>query len=122
MSLIRVWLTAFMFFILSGGTVAAAAEPLKELEVGSYAEIAARPNPQHFVIQPMPALVAILLSVEKKKGSPLTKQEVVTLRDKMTVVVTAPADAKAIDDGRGYKDIDPSHAWEEWRVVRVQFQ
>ena len=122
MSLIRVWLTAFMFFILSGGTVAAAAEPLKELEVGSYAEIAARPNPQHFVIQPMPALVAILLSVEKKKGSPLTKQEVVTLRDKMTVVVTAPADAKAVDDGRGYKDIDPSHAWEEWRVVRVQFQ
>jgi len=122
MSLIRVWLTAFMFFILSGGTVAAAAEPLKELEVGSYAEIAARPNPQHFVIQPVPALVAILLSVEKKKGSPLTKQEVVTLRDKMTVVVTAPADAKAVDDGRGYKDIDPSHAWEEWRVVRVQFQ
>ena len=102
--------------------MAAATEPLKELEVGPYAEIAARPNPQHFVIQPMPALVAVLLSVEKKKGSPLTKQEVVTLRDKMTVVVTAPADAKAVDDRRGYKDIDPSHAWENWQVVRVQFQ
>jgi len=111
-----------MLFILSAGTVAAAAEPLKEFEVGSYAEIAARPNPRHFVIQPMPALVAILLSVEKKKGSPLTKQEVVTLRDKITVVVTEPADAKAVDDRRGYKDIDPSHAWEDWQVVRVQFQ
>ena len=110
MSRIRVWLTALMLFILSGGTVAAAAEPLRELEVGSYAEIAARPNPQHFVIQSMPALVAILLSVEKKKGSPLTQQEVMTLRDKITVVVTAPADAKAVDDRRGYKDIDPSHA------------
>jgi len=118
----KVRLMASTLVFLSGATLAAAPEPLKELEVGSYAEIAVRPNPQHFVIQPIPALVVILLSVEKKKGSPLTEQEVVALRDKITVVVTAPADAKAVDDGRGYKDIDPSHAWEAWQVVRLQFQ
>ena len=102
--------------------MAVAGEPLKDLEVGSYAEIAARPNPQHFVIQPIPALVAILLSVEKKKGSPLTKLEVDALRDKITVLVAAPEAAKAVDERRGYKDIDPSHAWEEWQVVRLQLQ
>jgi hypothetical protein len=109
MGFMRAWLIACILFCISGGAVAAAGEPLKELEVGSYAEIAARPNPQRFVIQPIPALVAILLSVEKKKGSRLTKLEVDAIRDEITVLVTAPEAAKAVDDRRGYKDIDPSH-------------
>ena len=76
--------------------MASATEPLKELEVGAYAEISGRPNPQRFVIQPVPALIAILLSVEKKKGTPLTQQEVEVLRDQMSVMVTAPEAAKAV--------------------------
>jgi hypothetical protein len=51
---------------LSGEVMAASVEPLKQFEVGSYAEIGARPNPQHFAIQAIPSLAAILLSVEQR--------------------------------------------------------
>jgi hypothetical protein len=97
-------------------------EPLKQLEVGSYGEIAARPNPHRLAIQYIPALAAILLSTEKKKGSALTQEEVEVIRDRASVMVTLPDAARAVEDQRGYRDIEPSRAWEEWRLLRVQFQ
>ncbi|MDB0566545.1 hypothetical protein AB6Q13_11495 [Ralstonia solanacearum] len=102
--------------------MAATSEPLKELEVGSYAEMAARPNPQHLAVQPVPALAAILLSVERKKGEPLTKEEVEVLRDNVNVMVVSAEAAKAVEDKRGYTDIEPSRAWQEWQVLRSQFR
>jgi hypothetical protein len=105
-----------------GGTLmAASGESLKDLEVGSYEELAARPNPEHLVLQYIPSLAATLLNVENKKGSALTRNEVEMLRDKANIMAILPAAAKAVEDRRGYKDIDPANVWEDWQVLRVQF-
>jgi len=92
--------------------------PLKPFATGSYAEISALPNPENLVIQCVPALVAILLSVERKAGSPLTKGQVEAIRDKTSVVAVPEEAAKAVDERRGYADINLSNAWEEWEVAR----
>jgi hypothetical protein len=70
------------------------------------------------VIQCNPALVAVLLRKEKDKGSPLTQQEVLEIRDKASAVAV-PYDLRHIfEESRGYADIDPENAWEEWQSVR----
>jgi hypothetical protein len=97
------------------------AKPLKPLEVGSYAELVGRPNPQHLTIQYIPSLAAILLAAEKHKGSPLARAEVEAISDQANVMAALPDAAKAVQERRGCKDIDPSHAWEEWQVLRTQF-
>jgi hypothetical protein len=94
---------------------------LAELEVGTYAELASRPNPKHFTIQYVPSLAALLLSAEKKKGQPLTQSETEALRDRASATVVLPTSEKQVEDRRGYKDIDPAHAWQEWQVLRLQF-
>lgn len=95
-------------------------EPLTDREVGPYAEMAARPNPRRLVMQPVPSLAATLLSVEQTKGEPLTKREVEALRDSVNVVAVSAEAAEAVEVNRGYKDIEPSRAWEEWQVLRTQ--
>ena len=38
-------------------------------------------------------------------------------------VIVVPADAaKEVEMKRGYKDVDPTRAWEEWQQLRTQFQ
>jgi hypothetical protein len=72
------------------------------------------------VILPIPSLVAILLSREEAKGSPLTEAEVIAIRDACSSVAV-PADAvAAIEEARGYQDIDPEHCWEQWQEARKQ--
>lgn len=92
------------------------------MDVGTYAEMSVRPNPKHYTIQAVPSLAAILLSVEKKKGIPLTRPEVETLRDKMSVMAVPVDAAKEVEAKRGYKDVNPSRAWEEWQRPRTQLQ
>jgi len=66
----------------------------------------------------MPALVAVLLNKDKAKGSPLTEAEVLKIRDACHVVM-APLDvARKMAESRGYEDIDPERAWEEWSAIR----
>jgi hypothetical protein len=95
--------------------------PLADFEVGAYSTIEGRPNPQKLVIEFVPSLAATLLAAESKKGSPLTESEVDAIRDHATVMVSQPQAAKAVEERRGYKDVDPQHAWEEWQVLRVNF-
>jgi len=72
------------------------------------------------VITCVPSLVAVLLRRETDKGSPLTEQEVVDIRDGCTAVAM-PRDVVAkVSAARGYDDIDPDRCWEEWRRVREQ--
>ena len=85
-------------------------------------DTSARSNPRNLVIQPVPSLAAILLSVEQKKGEPLTKPEVEALRDNITVVAVPAEAAEAVDINRGAKDIDASNVWEAWQVLRKPFQ
>jgi hypothetical protein len=69
---------------------------------------------------PIPALVAILLNREKAKGSPLTQEEVESIRDEAVCIMLPASTKKAMDESRGYEDINPECAWQHWRDVRKQ--
>lgn len=71
------------------------------------------------ILTPVPALVAVLLAKEKEKGEPLTKDEVEKIRDQAECIAM-PRDArKEVDKSRGYRDIDPEDAWDEWQKIRT---
>jgi hypothetical protein len=72
----------------------------------------------HFV----PSLVSTLLNREQAKGSPLTEQEVLEIRDSYPVIALREETAKVAEEKRGYKDIDPEHVWEEWQEARKYLQ
>jgi hypothetical protein len=70
----------------------------------------------------MPSLASLLLNREQKKGMPLTREEVLEIRDRATVVMVPESNALTIEERRGYQDIDPRRCWEEWQAVRPQLQ
>jgi hypothetical protein len=67
----------------------------------------------------MPALVVLLVDDERKKGSPLTRDEVIAIRDRGVCMMLKRSMAIEMAAKRGYDDIDPESAWEEWQVVRA---
>ncbi len=70
------------------------------------------------IFTPVPALVAVLLAKEKEKGEPLTREEVESIRDHAECIAM-PRDVRAqVDETRGYRDIDPESAWEQWLEMR----
>lgn len=72
------------------------------------------------ILTPVPALVAVLLAKEKEKGEPLTRGEVenITVRAEC---IAMPRDVRVeLDESRGYRDIDPENAWEEWLEARKE--
>lgn len=77
---------------------------------------------EYLFIVPVPSLVAVLLNKERAKGSALTEEEVLSIRDNCRCIAM-PASAKlAVEDGRGYDDLDPENVWEEWQEARKQFE
>jgi len=73
------------------------------------------------VIFRVPALVAELCYFERAKGSPLTEQEVLKIRDKGVAIKLPPDEAANVEAARGYKDINSVNCWEEWQRVRLVF-
>ena len=73
------------------------------------------------IITPVPSLVATLLSREQAKGSPLTRIEMESIRDQTECIVMTPEQRAAVDESRGYIDIDPEAAWDAWQVARLDF-
>lgn len=68
----------------------------------------------------IPSLVSLLVRGEKNKGSPLTEQEVLDIRNKAPAM-TLPVEAVAqLAETRGYQDIDAENCWEEWQRVRLE--
>ncbi|WP_197504283.1 MULTISPECIES: hypothetical protein [unclassified Mesorhizobium] len=72
------------------------------------------------IIYPMPSLVATLLNRERAKGSPLTEEEVIQIRDSCPAIALTREDARRMDESRGYLDIDPENCWVEWQRVRLE--
>ncbi|HEX2671552.1 MAG TPA: hypothetical protein VHM25_11805 [Polyangiaceae bacterium] len=66
----------------------------------------------------MPSLVATLIAAEKSHGAPLTKQEVERIVSGGAVVAMELGHARALERSRGYADIEPELAWEQWQIVR----
>lgn len=77
----------------------------------------AQPRPQG-ELHPlfMPALVVRLQAAENASGS-LTRGQVEEITEQGTCVMVEHRHAQAMERLRGYADIDPELAWEQWRVV-----
>lgn len=72
------------------------------------------------IITPIPSLVATLLNKEQEKGAPLTREEVEEIRDQAPAVALTPEQRRAVNERRGYDDLDPEQAWEHWQVAREE--
>lgn len=72
------------------------------------------------IITHIPSLVATLLNKERAKGTALTKKEVEIIQDEAPAQVLTPEQRAAVDGRRGYDDINPERAWEEWQVARIE--
>lgn len=66
----------------------------------------------------VPALGAILIAAEDQKGTPLTADEVIAIRDKAACVMMSTSRAAKLAESRGYDDIDPENCWFEWQMLR----
>lgn len=77
-------------------------------------------NDENLKLVHVPALVAVLLNAEEKKGSPLTEQEVIDIRDSSQCMAMPNDVAEKVAEERGYADIDPENAWNEWQSVRLE--
>jgi hypothetical protein len=69
---------------------------------------------------PIPALGVMLLHLEKQKGSALTQVEVISARDKAVCMMLPLSKKNALDEKRGYRDIDPENVWAEWLAFRQE--
>jgi hypothetical protein len=70
----------------------------------------------------IPALVVLLVRAEQRKGSPLTQEEVIHIRDGGACVMLPESQAAHLSEKRGYADVDPQFAWEQWQEVRGQLK
>ena len=68
----------------------------------------------------IPALVTLLYKAEQTKGSPLTEQEALAIRDSATCMALPYSVAAEGEKARGYPDIVAEHCWLEWQSARKQ--
>ncbi|MCB9599011.1 MAG: hypothetical protein H6722_13525 [Sandaracinus sp.] len=63
-------------------------------------------------------LAALLRAKETQLGRGLTRDEVEALRDGAVVMNLELSHARAMERSRGYADLEPERAWEQWQIVR----
>lgn len=66
----------------------------------------------------LPALVVLLTAAEEKAGRPLRRDEVERVTSEGTCVMMAHADARKLEQHRGYADLEPGLAWNQWKLLR----
>jgi hypothetical protein len=66
----------------------------------------------------IPPLVALLAAAEEKAGRRLRRDEVERLTSEGACMMMTHADAKSLERGRGYADLEPELAWRQWQIVR----
>jgi len=66
----------------------------------------------------IPTLVSLLKAAEDCKGTPLSEEEVLEIRDNATATAVPFSAAVALEKERGYEDIVPEECWNEWQRVR----
>src|SRR5262249_40852182 len=66
----------------------------------------------------IPALQVLLAALEDKSKKPLRTKEVEATRDNGACIAMEPRDAQRHERERGYADLDPELAWEQWKLVR----
>ncbi len=70
----------------------------------------------------IPTLTSILLAAERAKGRPLTRAEVEDIVTSAPAMAMSQSHAATLERSRGYADIVPELAWEQWQLVREALQ
>ena len=65
-----------------------------------------------------PELLYLLKLKESEKGSDLTEEEVIEIRDNAIGMMIRASMLRKIEQSRGYKDIDPRNCWVEWNEYK----
>jgi hypothetical protein len=68
----------------------------------------------------VPPLVDVIRFAEDAKGEPLTEAEVAAIRDQAVCITMRQSHAQALESKRGYPDLDPENAWQEWQAIRSE--
>lgn len=67
-------------------------------------------------------LIMLLAGAEKSKGGPLTRDEVLEIRDSAVHVMMAPEQAQkfyaSLDSQVPVHRVNPDRVWEEWQEIR----
>jgi len=91
--------------------------PMSELqfgESGKYGELAGRPLPEGLALVFVPALAVLLVHAEELNGAALNERQVLAIRDGSMVMVVGRAQVRALEEERGYADINAADAWASW--------
>ena len=67
----------------------------------------------------IPSLAALLLNRENAKAAPLTREEIVAVRDDAQVIMMGDTESRELETKRGYPDVDPEDCWREWQRLRL---
>jgi hypothetical protein len=62
----------------------------------------------------------VLAALEQKAGRRLTRMQVEEATSNGVCIAMKQRDAQTLERTRGYADIDPELAWEQWQLVREQ--
>ena len=71
-------------------------DDLKLLQVGGYKELSQLPNPLSLELLYIPSLEAVLLKMEKDKGSPLTSDEIQYYTENCTAIAVDEESKEAV--------------------------
>lgn len=74
-------------------------------------------GPRELDLTFVPPLRAILAAAELQ-GRRLDESQVLAIRDDAACIAMEPRHARDLERSRGYADIDPELAWEQWQLVR----
>lgn len=66
----------------------------------------------------IPSLVSVLSSQELRLRRRLSRAQVKYIAKNGTVMALPHDQARALEWDRGYADIDPELAWEQWQIAR----
>jgi hypothetical protein len=69
---------------------------------------------------PIPPLANLLVILERAKGSPLSREEVLRARDEAICITMRLSMKRQMDERRGYRDLDLENVWEEWQLFRMR--
>jgi len=86
---------------------------------GAFADLKRSLSDKSVVVVPIPALSIFLLEMERRKGDPLTENEVLAARDAAPAITMNIGDRDQFFESRGSRDIDPDNVWPEWREFRA---
>jgi hypothetical protein len=66
----------------------------------------------------IPPLVLALHAAERSAGHPLTRADVAKIVENSPAIAVEPRDVGELERSRGYADIEPDLAWDQWQIVR----